>query len=101
MDNEYLRKQRRTLIGEQNITLIGEAAHDRQLEEQQVKVAMFVRDCYFAGFDPVTLAQSLLVGACWLGDNTNISRQNMSKIVMMAKLPDGAVLSPLISSIRK
>ncbi len=93
MNNEYLRNQRKNLIADQKLVLVGEAARERDMDDQRFAVAAFVRECYDRGFDPVTLAQSLLVGAAWLGDNTGISRAAMAKVIHMAKLPDGAQLS--------
>lgn len=53
---------------------------------QQFNVGVFVRQCFDAGYEPITLIQTLLVGAVWLADNVGVSREQLAKVVYAVEL---------------
>lgn len=88
--SNWFQQQRRLRVDDTIRALQGEdprkSAGADALAAQQFTVGMAVRSWYDANFDPVSLIQNLLVGACFIADNHGVSREQLAKLIMMVEL---------------
>lgn len=78
---------KRMVLGE-----TGNTSGEDEKQAQRFKLAEFVRQAYDAGFDRMIMVEMLLAGACFIGDNHGVSRQQMAKVVEAISLGENRQL---------
>lgn len=76
------------VIGDSNRVGTGSDAE----RAQSFVIAKFVRECFDAGFEPLNMIRMLCAGACFLADNSGVSREQLVEVIRAAKLMPGREL---------
>lgn len=88
--SNWWNRRRRLRVDDTSKLLLGpdvlKPAGADDLAAQQYQVGIAIRGWYDAGYNHIGLIQNLLVGACFVADNTGVSREQLAKLIVMVEM---------------